>query len=228
MAHGLPGDDTLDTITVIIADDHPLIRSGIRATLAVHTDLRVVAEAETGQQAVDLCAAERPGVLLLDLGMPGPKPSRIVRDVRKISPATRVLVLTAHDEDTYIRQLMRVGIAGYLLKEEAAENVVRAIRSIHAGGAWFSQGIADKFLRWRFGHGQEEGEDVSLTRREKEVLRLIARGWDNARIATRLSLAEQTVRNYASAIYNKIDVSSRAEAVVWAREHELLEETQGD
>lgn len=213
-----------ETISVIIADDHPLIRSGIRATLGAHQDLKVLAEASTGEEVVDMCADQRPGVLLLDLGMPGPKPSRIVRDVRRVSPETRVLVLTAHDDDSYIRQLMRVGIAGYLLKEEAAENVVRAIRSIHAGGAWFSQAIADKFLRWRFGEKAVTDDDIDLTPREKEVLRLIAKGWDNARIAEELSLAEQTVRNYASAIYNKIDVSSRAEAVVWAREHELLED----
>lgn len=204
-------------IRVVLADDHPLIRQGIVSTVSNEPDLEVVGEAQCGDSALECCLQNKPDVLVLDVGMPGPNSSEIVRAVQKDSPDTRVLILTAYDDDTFIRQLMRVGVAGYLLKDEGVDNVVRAIRSIHGGATWFSQAITEKFVRWQYGQQQEERE--LLTQREKEVLDLISQGFENSDIADELDLAEQTVRNYASSIYEKIGVNSRAQAVVWALEN---------
>ncbi len=207
----------MPTIRVVCADDHPLIRQGIVSTVSSETDLEVVGEAEDGRSAIESCVKNLPDILVLDVGMPGPTSVEVVRAVQEGSPETRVLILTAYDDDTYVRQLMRSGVAGYLLKDEGVENVVRAIRSIHDGATWFSQAVTEKFVRWQYGEPTPQLED--LTGREREVLHLIARGLDNSKIAAELDLAEQTVRNYASSIYDKIKVSSRAQAVIWAREN---------
>ena len=204
-------------IRVVLADDHPLIRQGIVSTVSHEEDLLVVAEAEDGDEAIASCAKHKPEVLVLDVGMPGPSSAEVVQAVQEQSPHTRVLILTAYDDDTYIRQLMRLGVAGYLLKDEGVDNVVRAIRTIHDGATWFSQAVTEKFVRWQYGEQQTQLQD--LTERERQVLELISEGLDNSDIAGRLDLAEQTVRNYASSVYDKIKVHSRSQAVIWARDH---------
>jgi two-component system, NarL family, response regulator DegU len=204
-------------IRVVVADDHPLIRQGIVSTVSSESDLEVVDQAAEGDAAVKSCSKNKPDVLILDVGMPGPGPATVVRSVQQISPETKVLVLTAYDDDTYIRQLLKVGVSGYLLKDEGIGNVVRALRSIHTGGTWFSQSVTEKFVRWQYGPGVDVAAD--LTARELQVLELIAEGMENCDIAQKLELAEQTIRNYASSIYEKIDVNSRTQAVIWAREN---------
>lgn len=202
---------------MVLADDHPLIRQGLVSAVTQEKDLDVVGQAADGDEAIKVCGEKKPHVLVLDVGMPGPPTSKIVKEVRNLSSDTKVLILTAYDDDTYIRQLLKVGVSGYLLKDEGVENVVRAIRSIHDGATWFSQAVTEKFVRWQYGDKNERLQD--LTDREKEVLEMIAEGLDNQKIAESLSLAEQTVRNYASSIYEKIKVHSRAQAVIWAREN---------
>lgn len=206
-------------VRVVVADDHPLLRQGIVSMVSSEADLVVVDQVADGDAAIDSCRGHTPDVLILDVGMPGPGSSIVVKSVQQVSPSTKVLVLTAYDDDTYVRQLLKVGVAGYLLKDEGVDNVVRAIRSIHNGATWFSQSVTEKFVRWQYGPGAEQAAE--LTEREQQVLGLIAEGLDNSEIAENLNLAEQTVRNYASAIYDKIDVSSRAQAVIWARENGL-------
>jgi DNA-binding NarL/FixJ family response regulator len=200
-----------------LADDHPLVRSGIRAALSREPDLEVLGEAATGEEAVNLCLELPVEVLLLDLGMPGPSPTDVVARLKENCPGTKIIVVTAYDDDTYVRGMIRAGVLGYLLKDEAAETLPAAIRRVTAGGKWFSQSVMDKLIEW--GTGGETREGPRLTRREEELLRLLSRGWDNARIAHEMSLAEQTVRNYASRVYEKLGVGSRAEAIVWAKEN---------
>jgi DNA-binding NarL/FixJ family response regulator len=206
----------MEKIRVVVADDHPLIRQGIVSTVSSEADLEVVDEAADGDTAVKSCEKNLPDILILDVGMPGPGSSTVVKSVQQVSPSTKVLVLTAYDDDIYIRQLLKVGVAGYLLKDEGVDNLVRAIRSIHDGATWFSQSVTEKFVRWQYGPQAEQAAE--LTTREKEVLRLISEGLDNSGIAEQLNLAEQTIRNYSSSIYEKIGVNSRAQAVIWARE----------
>jgi DNA-binding NarL/FixJ family response regulator len=204
-------------IRVVLADDHPLIRQGIVSTVSLESDLEVVDQAADGDAAIISCREKNPDVLVLDVGMPGPNTPDIVKTVQKDSPSTKVLILTAYDDDIYIRQLLKVGVSGYLLKDEGIENVVRAIRAIHGGATWFSQTITEKFVRWQYGDQNTQLQD--LTDRERQVLDLIADGLDNGEIAVELDLAEQTVKNYASSIYEKIKVHSRAQAVIWARDN---------
>lgn len=206
-----------ETIRVVLADDHPVVRSGIRAALEAEGDIEVVGEAGDGQEAQQLTVSLAPDILLLDLNMPGPKATDTISYVREHSPTTKVIMLTAHDEDAYIRAVMRAGVTGYLLKEEAVDTVVKAVRAVRKGAAWYSQEIAERFVQWQFNR-EPEIEDANLTARERQLLTLVAKGWDNARIAAELGLAEQTVRNYTSTIYDKLGVHSRAEAIVWARE----------
>lgn len=207
-------------IRVVVADDHPLIRQGIVSTVSSESDLEVVDQVADGHKAIESCEKNQPHVLILDVGMPGPGPATVVRSVQQVASNTKVLVLTAYDDDTYIRQLLKAGVSGYLLKDEGVGNVVRALRSIHEGATWFSQSITEKFVRWQYGQQAEVTAD--LTGREQQVLELIAEGFDNSEIADKLNLAEQTVRNYASSVYEKIGVNSRAQAVIWARENLTL------
>ncbi len=207
-----------DAIRVLLADDHPVVRNGIRAALEDETGIEVVGEADDAHAAQRMCRELQPDVLLLDLSMPGPSAVDTIAMVHKECPDTRVMVLTAHDHDDAIRTVMRAGVSGYLLKEEAIDAVTKAVRAVHGGAAWYSRRIAERFTQWQFGVSTEVAE-AGLTKRERELLALVAKGWDNARIADTMGLAEQTVRNYSSNLYDKLGVHSRPEAVVWALEH---------
>ena len=202
-------------IRVLLADDHPLVRAGLRATLATAPDLALVAEAATADEAQRLCHEHGPDVLLLDLAMPGPPPAATVAYVGEQCPRTRVIVLTAHDEEAYARGLIAMGVAGYVLKDEAPEALVQAIRSVAQGGSWFSYAVIRKLAEPE----RPAPAAGALTGRERQLLGLLAQGWDNARIAGELHLSEQTVRNYLSRLYAKLGVRSRPEAMAWLRDH---------
>ena len=207
-----------DPIRVLLADDHPLVRSGIRATLAEETDICIVGEATNGGEAVALCESHAPDVVLLDLSMPGPTPLVTIADLARVQPDVRVLVLTAYDDDAYVHGVVRAGVAGYLLKDEATEALVSAIHAVVKGGTWFSRAVVNKMFTVR---PDEELDNrvLELTARERELIEVIGRGWNNRRIAAEFDLAEQTVRNYVSRIYDKLSLRSRAEVVVWARKN---------
>jgi DNA-binding NarL/FixJ family response regulator len=208
-----------DTIRVLLADDHPLVRAGIRAILNAETDITLIAEATDGHEARHMSAHLQPDVLLLDLRMPGPPPTEVIPYVRERCPGTRILILSAYDDEVYVRRMASCEIAGYVLKEEAIESIVHAIRAIMAGQVWFSPSIQAKLLQ---SHDPRlRAPEQLLTARERQILDLLVEGWDNARIAQTLNLAEQTVRNHLSRIYMKLDVRSRTEAIVWARDQLL-------
>jgi DNA-binding NarL/FixJ family response regulator len=204
-----------EAIRVLLADDHPLVRAGIRSVLTAEEDIALVGEAADGDQVQRLCQELEPDILLLDLNMPGPPPFETVAYLRQHCPAVKVLVLTAYDDDAYVRGLTAAGVAGYVLKDEAVETVVRAIRVVVQGKSWFSQPVVEKLVRLKT-------EEAVLTDRERQILSLIAQGRNNSQIAVELDLAEQTVRNYVSQIYTKLGVDTRVQAVVWARERGLV------
>ena len=203
-------------IRVLLADDHPLVRAGIRATLMAQDDLELVGEAADGDQVQQLCQTQSPDVLLLDLHMPGPSALQTVAFLRERLPAIRVIMLTAYDDDAYVRSLVAAGAVGYILKDEAPEVVVRAIRTVMHGDTWFSRAIIEK-LNQPSAQILQVG-DAELTEREREILAMIGQGCDNAQIAETLSLAEQTVRNSISRLYAKLGLTSRAQAIIWTRE----------
>lgn len=204
-------------IRVLLADDHPLVRSGIRATLEDEADIELVAEASDAHEVLELSSETQADVILLDVSMPGPSLIKTVAAIKERCDC-RVLLLTAYDDDAYVRGAIRAGVAGYLLKDEAAEALVDAIRTVHKGNVWFSRSIVEKMYEWRASE-ERSAELPELTNRERDVLEAIAQGWNNSRIAESLGLAEQTVRNYASSIYDKLGLHSRAEVIVWARKN---------
>lgn len=205
---------------VLIADDHPLVRSGIRGTLSRSDAYQIVGEAQDSDETLRLVEQLKPDLLILDLEMPGIPPEELATQARVLHAPLKILVLTAHNDDKILRRLTKVSISGYLLKDEAPENLLQAVRTIGQGAAWFSQAVAQRLLTLH----QQEDPVPTLTPRERQILTLISQGKDNQTIAQELALAEQTVRNYASVIYDKIGVSSRVEAVVWARQQGLYNE----
>lgn len=206
-----------ESISVLIADDHPLVRAGLCTALQIEPDIVIAGEASDGDAAQQQCKSLQPDVLVLDLNMDGPPAVATLASVRELCPRTRVLILTAYNGDIYVRELVQAGAMGYVLKDEAPEALVQAVRSVARGGTWFSRPVVESLV-----HAKHDGSDAPpLTEREGQIMRLVAQGWDNARIAEELCLSEQTIRNYVSRLYAKIGVQTRAEAVVWGRDHEM-------
>ena len=212
----------MEKIRIVVADDHPLVRCGIRAALARDESMEVVAEAQDGDKALQMVREHNPDLLLLDVSMPGLAYDEVVRQARETQPALKTLILTVHDEDAYVRRLAAVPISGYMLKDEAPESLLQAVRVIQQGATWFSQSVARKMMSsWSDPRGRNE-QDPGLSPREREILAEIAHAEDNLAIAHKLNLAEQTVRNYVSTLYHKIGVTTRVGAAVWAREHGVI------
>lgn len=206
------------TIRVLLADDHPLIRTGIRAIIEREHDVAVVGEAADGGTVVALCEQLDPDVVLLDLNMPGTLPRAMIRQLHQHCPRTAVVILSGYDDESYVRAAMAEGVKGYVLKDEANETVLEAVRTVAIGGLWFSDPIVAKLLaEGRAASGTSE--ENALNERDRTVLDGLAQGWDNAHIAVELGLAEQTTRNYLSRLYARLGVSSRAEAIIWAKDH---------
>jgi DNA-binding NarL/FixJ family response regulator len=195
-------------IQVLLADDHPLIREGIGNTLHKSEGLDLIGVTTNGHEIRELVAALRPDVLLLDLSMPGPPALETVSALRKDHPQTRVLILSAFDDLVPVRSLLRAGVRGYVLKDEAIETLVQAIITVVSGGVWFSRSIANRLAN--------ASSRPDFTERELDVLNVLALGASNEDIADRLSVTERTVRYHLKNIYRKIDVSSRGEGIAWA------------
>jgi DNA-binding NarL/FixJ family response regulator len=212
-----------DAIRVIVADDHPLIRTGVRLSLSAEEDIEVVGEAATGDAATALCKESSPDVVLLDLSMPGPGPEALLTMFKEECPDMKIIVLSASDDDAHVRSLINAGINGYVLKDEASEMIADAIRTVVKGATWFSRSVMQTFMSPPPAN-KESSPLTELTGREQEILQEIARGQSNAQIALALHLAEQTVRNYTSRIYEKLGISSRAEAIIWAYQNGLVSE----
>lgn len=203
-------------ITVLLADDHPVAREGVRGILAKVPDIQIVGEAENGDGIKDLIPKLRPNILLLDLKMPGTSPLEIEKWVRENYPETVTLVLTAHDRDVYLAGMMDAGIAGYLSKTERAENLIAAIRRAASGESLFTNEQIARVRKWKIEAG---GRWENLTEREREVLLLVEQGLSNKSIAGQLGVTLKTIAYHVSAIFRKLDVGSRHEAVAWYQKH---------
>ncbi len=209
-------------VRVLIADDHPLVRAGIKTMIEKEHDLCVVGEIATGDRVETLTRQWRPDVLLLDVNMPGLDPVAATRSLKKHRPALNILVLTAYDDDAYVTGLLSAGATGYLLKEEALDTLVAAIRAVAKGDSWLSQRVAGRLARKAIAPSHATPAEP-LTSREREVLRLLALGLSNDRIADRLCIAKRTVQNHVSNTYGKLDLDSRAEAVLYAIRHGIVD-----
>jgi DNA-binding NarL/FixJ family response regulator len=202
-----------EKIRVLLADDHPLVRAGIRTILSGEPDLELVGEAADGDEARRLTLEIGPDVLVLDLSMPGPTAHDTVLYLRKHCPLTRVLILTAYDDEAYVRALVAAGVAGYVLKDEMPETIVRALRTVWKGDTWLSGALVQKLVR----PGEASiVEAPRFSRREVQILRLVLAGKTDRDIGRELGLAERTVRYALRSVYDKLGVDSRVEAAVRA------------
>jgi DNA-binding NarL/FixJ family response regulator len=214
-----------DTLRVLIADDHPLFRDGMRGLLATQPDIEVAGEATTGDEVVRLAGELDPDVVLMDIKMPGLSGIEATRRILKEQPGIRILVVTMFEDDATVFTAMRAGARGYILKDDDKDDVLSAIRTVGRGGAVFGPAVAmrlaDFFTTSRPAVPKEMFPE--LTDREREMLHLIARGASNAEIARLLSLSPKTVANYVSNILGKLQVVDRNEAALRAREAGLGE-----
>lgn len=205
-----------DPITVLICDDHRVVRDGLRRFLELHDDLDVVGEAATGAEAVTLVSDTLPDVVLMDLVMPDTDGIEATRVIREISPSTRVLVLTSFATDEKVFPAIKAGAAGYLLKDVEPDDLAEAIRTVHAGEALLHPRVAAKVMRELSDAPSSESRPGGLTDREVEVLRLVARGMANKQIASELGVALKTVKTHVSNVLMKLHLADRTQAALYA------------
>lgn len=214
----------MEAIRVLIADDHTLFRAGLHALLNLFSDIQVVGEASSGEEALARARELHPDVILMDIQMPGLNGIEATRAILRDSPDTGVVVVTMFEDDGSVFSAMRAGARGYILKEANEDEVLRAIRAVARGEAIFGPTIASRMVHF-FSKPRKEADALfpELTDREREILDLIARGETNTAIVQRLVLSPNTVRNHISNIFSKLQVADRAEAIIRARDAGLGE-----
>jgi DNA-binding NarL/FixJ family response regulator len=210
----------MSPIRVVLVDDHPVVRSGIRGLLETAMDIEMVGEASSGEEALRMVAETNPDVLLLDMELPDIQGPQVAQQVHEHYSKVKILALSAHNDSIYVRELLELGAAGYLMKEEAPEAIVEAVRGVaHGEQGWVSRRIAAQMTSW-----VQTGEPgkAKLTVREQEVLRQVVQGKTNKAIAVELHISEKTVEKYLRAIFTKLNVASRVEAAVYAVQEGLV------
>lgn len=202
---------TSPAVRVVLVDDHPALRAGVRTALERTGQIQVVAEAGDGQQAIEACRLHEPNVVLLDMEMPGMDGIAVAERLRELGIPSRVLAYSAYDDAAYVTAMLQAGAAGYVTKDKPMELVAEAVEAVARGeGRWFvSIAPPDPF-------------EVPISDRELDVVRLMARGKDNQEIAAELGISANTVRNHVSSAYDKLGVSSWRQAVAWAWERGLV------
>ncbi len=217
-------------IRILIADDHHLLRQGIRNFLALEPDFDIIGEAADGEEAVAKAEALNPDILLLDINMPKLTGIEVAARLKASNPAIRVLALTIHDDENYMMKMIQSGAAGYLLKDVDPSMMVQAIRRVYAGESFVEPSLTKKLFQGIT--SREEVKPITpaypvaeadrLSSREVEVMQLIGRGMSNAEIARELFLSEKTVKNHLTNIFRKIQVTDRTQAVLYAIKHKIV------
>ncbi len=209
-----------DKIRVVLTDDHPVVRQGIRSLLEKGEDIAIVGEASTGEETIQMVKELRPDVLLLDVELPDIPGPHLAQQLQQLNPDMKILALSAHDDAVYIQGLLEIGASGYLMKEEVPEVILEAVRGVAQGQkGWLSRRISARIASW-MEEGVSEKPDLSL--RELEVLHLIVNGKTNQAIANDLAISEKTVEKYIRGIFTKLNVTSRVEAAVYAVRERLV------
>ena len=204
---------------ILIADDHPVFRFGMRALIEAQADMETIGEAESGAEAVQMATSLQPDVVLMDINMADVNGIKATRQITKTMPDIAVLIITMFDDET-VFTAMQAGARGYLLKGAKGDETLRAIRAVANGEVIFSPGVAEQMMAY-FARSMKATEDApfpELTPRENEILDLIAQGLTNSAIADRLVLSPKTIRNHVSNIFSKLQVATRSEAIIKARE----------
>jgi two-component system response regulator NreC len=213
-----------DTIRLLLADDHAVLRAGLGMLLGAQADIEIVGEAANGIEVSRLAAALRPDVVLLDLSMPGPRSGTVIRDVLRASPDTRVLILTMHDDTAYMRSALSAGASGYLVKRAADSELLSAIRAVHAGRTFVDMTRANDALpRAAQAPTGSSKPPKPLSKRERQVLRLLAQGNSNQQIADVIRLSVKTVETYRTRLSEKLGLKGRAELYRFASESGILD-----
>jgi DNA-binding NarL/FixJ family response regulator len=207
---------------ILVADDHGIVRSGIKLLLERQADLQVVAEASDGVEAVEQALATHPDLCILDVGMPRKTGLQAAREIRSFLSETRVLILSMHDDEHYLFEALKAGAAGYVLKREADQDLVGAVRAVGRGEAFLTNAAERSIIRdWM--SGSATGPNIPLTPREEEVVKLIAEAHTNAQIAQVLHLAEKTVESHRANVLRKLGMRDRVELVRYAIRRGLVE-----
>lgn len=210
----------MNTIRVLLVDDHPVVLSGMRGLLEKIDDIDIVGEASNGTEALRLTNELHPDVVLLDMELPDIHGTQVALKIQQQNPEMKILALSAYDDPTYVRSLLELGAAGYLMKEEAPDKIVEAIRGVAFGERhWISRRITGQIVSWMQTGG---GEPTKLTPREQDVLRQVVEGKTNQAIASDLRISQKTVEKYMGAIFSKLNVTSRVEAAVHAVRRGLI------
>ena len=211
-------------IRVLIADDHGVLRAGLRALLNAEPDLTVVGEAADGPEALRLAGEMRPDVVLLDISMPGPDGIEVTRQMKAMIPGVRVLILTVHEDEGLLHEAIRVGASGYILKRAVESELINAIRSVWRGDLYVHPAITRALLQdLPSTLVREETSSEPLTPREIEILKLIAEGHTNREVADILHISVRTVESHRANLTGKLGLSSRVDLVRYARSHGLLQ-----
>lgn len=217
----------MESIRVFIADDHTIVREGLRALLEGQSDFEVIGDASNGQEAVERALRMRPHVVLMDISMPVLDGLAATRRITKADPEIRVLVLTVHETEDYFFRVLEAGAHGFLVKDTAATELTEAVRAVHRGGVFLHPPLAKRLLEEylkRISSGEERAAQARLTPRERQVLTLIGAGYTNQEIADQLSLSVSTVQTHRSHLIDKLDLHSRASLMRYAVRVGLLRE----
>ncbi len=193
-------------ITVLLADDHPIVREGIRAYLSEKSNLKIVGEASDGKEALAKAKELLPDIMLLDIRMPHLTGIDVAKQLKKFSPKTKIIILTVYKSREYAKELVSLGVLGYILKDASPEKLYRAIEEVHRGNYYFSEEISDLILKAALNNFS----GIHLSRREEEVLKFITNGMSNKEIATELKLNTRTIETYRERIMNKLDIHNVA------------------
>ena len=208
------------SIRILIADDHGLIRTGLRALLHSVDDITVVGEAQDGNDVLSQVAELKPDIVLMDISLPGLSGIEATRQVREISPATRVLALTVHEDEGMLREMLRAGAHGYILKRADDVELIQAIRSVSKGYMYIHPSLTSALVRdFSPLNDSQQSPEVTLTARELDVLLLLARGYTNRQIAEELNLSPRTVEGHRANLVSKLGVKSRVELMEYVEKH---------
>ena len=215
----------MDKIRVLLADDHTILRSGIRALLEDELDIEVVGEAEDGHAAIRMAAELNPDIVIIDIGMPKLNGLEATRQLKQANPQIKVLVLTMHENEEYVRQVLSSGAMGYILKDAAVRELLGAIRAVQRGEAVLSPAITrlviEDYLRW--GDLQINHMDSPLSPRESEILQLIAEGYTNKEMAEILTISIKTVQSHRTNLMRKLDLHDRGDLIKYAIQKKIIE-----
>lgn len=212
------------SVTVLLADDHPVVRQGLRRLLEAEADFTIVGEASDGLQAIQLADRLKPDILILDLMMPGVNGMEVLRQLSQVSPVTRTIVLSMYSSDAYVVEALKCGACGYILKDTGPSELIRAVREVHQGRRYLSPLLSERLIQAYIQTAQELPPDPfdSLTNREREILQLSAEGHTAAKIAQKLSISPRTVEQHRNNLMKKLNLSNQTELIRYAIKRGIL------